>query len=318
MRIGDCLPIVCVCLILGCGPEPKLRDGDYARVNSHASTGTWCFDSRESLNQFNHSVIEDNQERQSAIAYSETVAGLRLDNRVKVVEQDDGEVKVQISAGQQCWTTVAYLDPESPNDPAPTSPAPSFRESLEPKPNQYAATPGEQLIGKWQDPSDGWVYAIVKSHGKYYEDFKMSGSDDPVRHELKVADSAGGQKYMDTETVTGDYDVIAPNGSLCAYDRKGFIRTMPVIEDTIGRWRDSRSGTVIAIVNGNGKYYLDLEQSELDYSARYRLNPVDSAEGRKYIVSESKTGEYYVVASDGNLHVIDRKGVSTTIPSIPN
>lgn len=318
MRIGPCIPIVSVCLILGCGPTLKFRNGDFARVNLSAPGGTWCFDSEQSLSQFNTYLLEHNEDKMNSIAYSDTVAGLRPDNRVKVVGQNDRYANVQISTGQECWTIVDYLDPESPNDSAPTSPTPSLRESLEAKPKQYAVAPGEELIGKWRDPSDDWVYAIVKSGGKYYQDFQMRASDAPVRHQLKVVDAAGGRRYIDTETLTGDYDVIAPNGSLRAYDRKGFIRTMPGIEELMGSWRDSKSGAVIAIVKSNGKYYLDLKQDNLGYSARNRLNASDSAQGRRYAVNGSKTGEYYVVASDGSLQIYDRQGVAKTIPSIRN
>ena len=64
---------------------------------------------------------------------------------------------------------------------------------------------------------------IVRSRSKFYEDVTTGlGS---YRHELRVVDLASGRKYVDIESDTGDYDVIAKDGSLREYDREGYIRT---------------------------------------------------------------------------------------------
>ena len=106
MRIMTCLSVVSACLVFGCGHTSKFHNGDYARVNVTLSLGTWCFDSKDSLSDWETAELEHNTDKKSDLALIHSVAWLHPYNRVKFIEQDDQFAKVQISTGQECWYLV--------------------------------------------------------------------------------------------------------------------------------------------------------------------------------------------------------------------
>jgi hypothetical protein len=93
--------------------------------------------------------------------------------------------------------------------------------------NNPAQKAGEEIIGSWRDPSDGFLSTIVKKNGRYYEDFSVEDPDHPIRNSLEQAPSPQGRKFVVTESGTGEYYLIAPDGNLKEYDRTGYIKTIP-------------------------------------------------------------------------------------------
>ncbi len=132
-----------------------------------------------------------------------------------------------MKVGEGSWADAQY-------EPDASNPNPLFTVKITGmKPEEavafsaYKVAPGEELIGSWIDRSDGWVYSIVRSNGKYFENLSIRNQSNTTRQELKETASAKGRKFQVIGSDTGDYDVIAPDGSLREYDRDGSIKTLP-------------------------------------------------------------------------------------------
>ena len=132
-----------------------------------------------------------------------------------------------MKVGEGSWANAQY-------EPDATNQNPAFTVKITGmKPQEAAAfgafkvAPGEVLIGSWVDRSNGFVYSIVRKNGKYFENLSIKSQSDGSNDELKEVDSPSGRKFIVVGSSTGDYDVIAPDGSLREYDRDGFIKRLP-------------------------------------------------------------------------------------------
>ncbi len=82
-------------------------------------------------------------------------------------------------------------------------------------------------------------------------------------------------------------------------------------EELIGRWQDApeAGGWAYAIVKIKGKFFMDVIIPPDTSTTRDNLTVTDSTSGRRYI---SDTGDYFVIAGNGNLRVYDRQGYIET------
>lgn len=85
-------------------------------------------------------------------------------------------------------------------------------------------------------------------------------------------------------------------------------------KEIIGSWRDPSNGFLSTIVKRNGRYYEEFSVEDTDHPMRNSLEETTSRQGRKFVVTGSYTGEYYLITPDGNLKEFDHVGYVKTIP----
>ena len=132
-----------------------------------------------------------------------------------------------MKTGEGSWANAQY-------EPDAINPNPTFTVKITGmKPEEAAAVsaykvaPGEVLIGSWVDRSNGLVYSIVQKNGKYFENLSIKQQSDGTDDELREVPSPTGRKFQVIGSNTGDYDIIAQDGSLREYDKDGFIKKLP-------------------------------------------------------------------------------------------
>jgi len=132
-----------------------------------------------------------------------------------------------MNAGASPWAN-SHLEPSAAN---PKSQFSINISGMTPKLPASVSNPSqkadEEIIGSWRDPSDGFQSTIVKKNGRYYEDFSVENPDRPIRNSLEEKHSPEGRKFVLTESDTGEYYIITPDGNLKHYDRAGYIKTIP-------------------------------------------------------------------------------------------
>jgi hypothetical protein len=118
--------------------------------------------------------------------------------------------------------------------PSAIDPQPLFSinfPSSEPKPgapaNQPLGKAGEEVLGSWRDPSDGFTARILKENSQYYEEFSVKNTDHPTRSALEEASSPLGRKFVVAGSDVGEYYIISPDGSLKRYFSTGYAKTIP-------------------------------------------------------------------------------------------
>lgn len=118
--------------------------------------------------------------------------------------------------------------------PTATDPHPLFSISFPSSEPQSGATTnqpfgkaGEEVLGSWRDPSDGFTARILRENGQYYEEFSVKNSDHPTRGALEEATSPLGRKFIVAGSDVGEYYVIAADGSLRRYFSTGYAKTIP-------------------------------------------------------------------------------------------
>jgi hypothetical protein len=215
-------------MIHACSDSSESREVVSINDYANATDDIWCMESKEALDKLVELAAKNAYDEMNELFISSGVTTLRKGQSVKVIDEGLSSFRVRTFGGQECWVTSNMLTKgddssrEAPDHSTPTAPVEKQKETTGPA---YNVTPGEEIIGQWQDSSDSWSYVILKNSGRYYEDTITQPGSDPIRHELKVVNSANGTKYIDMESDTGDYDVIAKDGSLREYDREGYIRT---------------------------------------------------------------------------------------------
>ena len=123
---------------------------------------------------------------------------------------------------------------EASLQPSVTDSQPQFAISFpssEPQSGASASQPvgnaGEEVLGSWRDPSDGFTARILKENGQFYEEFSMKNADHPARGALEEASSPLGRKFVVAGSDVGEYYIVAPDGSLKRYFRTGYAKTIP-------------------------------------------------------------------------------------------
>lgn len=231
------VPMLITCgVIYGCSKifsSGSSGSGTVVSVNdtAHATDDIWCMESKEAMDELVDLSAKNAYDKMNHLFLLKGVMTLRKGQSAKVIDESFGGFEVRTSGGQQCWVTSNMLakgdSSDQGNAPNPAGAAIPAVKRQENASTAYKPAPEEELIGHWQDASEegGWSYAIVKTKGRFYEDIMIPPKNDPIRHKLKVMDSALGQRYVNIESDTGDYDIIARDGSLRHYDREGYIRT---------------------------------------------------------------------------------------------
>jgi hypothetical protein len=87
-------------------------------------------------------------------------------------------------------------------------------------------------------------------------------------------------------------------------------------EEIVGIWRDPATGFQTKIVKQDGRYYEDFSVEDPNHPLRNALEETSSPSGRKFVVAESDTAEYYIVTPDGSLKEYDHTGYIKTIPKM--
>ena len=129
--------------------------------------------------------------------------------------------------GERPWAKASL-------QPTATDPQPLFSISFpssEPQPGASANQPfdkaGDQVLGSWRDPSDGFSARILRENGQYYEEFSGKGVNHPTRGALEEASSPLGRKFVVIGSDVGEYYIVASDGSLKRYFSTGYARTIP-------------------------------------------------------------------------------------------
>jgi hypothetical protein len=119
-------------------------------------------------------------------------------------------------------------------EPSAADPKPHFSVEISGKaPDQSASADdppkktGDEIIGKWRDPSNGFRSTIMRKNGRYYDEFSAKESDPPTRNSLEEASSLSGRKFVVTGSDIGEYYIIAPDGSLKVYSQNSYLKTVP-------------------------------------------------------------------------------------------
>ena len=134
--------------------------------------------------------------------------------------------KMKVDGGS--WANAQY-------DPSSTGPIfdvqiTGLKAKVIAKVRAYKSPLGEQLIGSWENDSNGSVYRIVQDSDSYFEERSSNPSLRPARQELKEIPAKSGRRFQVVGSESGDYDVISPDGTLRAYDREGFIKEFPKLK----------------------------------------------------------------------------------------
>jgi uncharacterized protein YgiM (DUF1202 family) len=203
-------------------------------INEYASVtdDIWCMDSKEALDKLVELGAKNAYDEMNELFISSGVTTLRKGQSVKVIDEGFSSYRVRTLGGQECWVTSNMLakeidsNSEPPVHPSTPTPASGQNEATD---KAYEAAPGEEIIGHWQDAPEagGWAFVIVRSKGKFFMDVIIPPDNSPTRDNLTVTDSSSGRKYLSD---TGDYYVIARDGSLRVYDRQGYIETARKVE----------------------------------------------------------------------------------------
>jgi hypothetical protein len=119
-------------------------------------------------------------------------------------------------------------------EPSATDPRPQFSITMGARTTDQSASDnnlpqkaGEEIIGIWRDPSDGFQSKIVKRNGQYYEYFSVEDRDHPMRNALEETPSSSGRKFVVTGSYTGEYYLLTPDGNLKEFDHIGYVKTIP-------------------------------------------------------------------------------------------
>jgi Na+-transporting methylmalonyl-CoA/oxaloacetate decarboxylase gamma subunit len=132
-----------------------------------------------------------------------------------------------MKVGEGSWANAQYEPDATNQNPNFTVKITGMKSEEAASFSAYKVAAGEVLIGSWVDRSNGFVYSIVRKNGKYFENLSIKSQSDGSNDELKEVNSSSGRKFIVVGSSTGDYDVIAPDGSLREYDRDGFIKKLP-------------------------------------------------------------------------------------------